>query len=419
VYFLREDKMLEFRKDDLYIENVKLSNIAKEYGTSTYVYSKQQIVNNYESYKNAMGAKEGLICFACKTNSNGNILKILSELGAGADTTSGGEIYRCLKAGFDPLKIVYAGVGKTSEEIEYALKSSILMFNVESFEELVAIDKVAGKLKTKANIAFRINPYVNPDTHSYIVTGKKDTKFGIPYEDAIKAYLTAKKKKNINIVGMHFHIGSQILEVEPFIVAAKKVKKIIDEVEKNGIHISYIDCGGGLGIKYEPGDKVPSPKNLMSKLFPIFDKDKKFIFEPGRSIIGNAGHLLTKVLYRKISGRKSFLIIDAGMNDLIRPTLYSAYHEIVPVKKTGAKKVKTDVAGPICESGDFMGKERMLPLIEQGRYLLVTCAGAYGAAMSSQYNSRPLLSEVLVDGKQTKLIRKRASYKDLTLNEIE
>jgi diaminopimelate decarboxylase len=411
--------MFSFDKDDLCIENVKLSSIAKEYGTSTYVYSKQQIVNNYKSYKNAIGARDGLVCFACKTNSNGNILKILSGLGAGADTTSGGEIYRCLKAGFDPSRIVYAGVGKTSEEIEYALKSNILMFNVESFEELDAIDKIAEKLKTKANIAFRINPYVNPDTHCYIATGKKGTKFGIPYEDAIKAYLAAKKKKSVNIVGIHSHIGSQILEVEPFVAAAKKIKKIIDEVQKNGVHISYVDCGGGLGIKYKPCDKVPSPKNLMSKLFPIFDKDKKFVFEPGRSIIADAGHLLTKVLYRKISGRKSFLITNSGMNDLIRPTLYSAYHEIIPVKKTGAKKVKTDVVGPICESGDFMGKDRMLPVVEQGGYLLVTCAGAYGAAMSSQYNSRPLLSEVLVDGKQTKLIRKRASYKDLILNEIE
>jgi diaminopimelate decarboxylase len=410
--------MLSFKKNDLYIENVKLSNIAKEYGTSTYVYSKQQIVNNYESYKNAMSAKEGLICFACKTNSNGNILKILAGLGAGADTTSGGEIYRCLKAGFNPSKIVYAGVGKTVQEIEYALKSKIFMFNVESFEELDAIDKVAKKLKTKANIAFRINPYVNPDTHSYIVTGKKGTKFGIPYGDALKAYLTAKQKKNINIVGIHSHVGSQILEVEPFIVAAKKIKKIVDEVEKNGMHISYIDCGGGLGIKYEPGEKVPSPKSLMSKLFPTFDKDKKFIFEPGRSIIGDAGHLLAKVLYRKMSGGKSFLITDAGMNDLIRPTLYEAYHEIIPIKKTNTKKVKTEIVGPICESGDFMGKDRMLPIVEQGGYLLVTCAGAYGACMSSEYNSRPLLAEVLVDGKQTKLIRKRASYKDLISNEI-
>ncbi|MDR2351383.1 MAG: diaminopimelate decarboxylase [Endomicrobium sp.] len=410
--------MLEFRKDDLYIENVKLSDIAKEYGTSTYVYSKQQIVSNFENYKKAMVLKDGLICFACKTNSSGAILKILAGLGAGADTTSGGEIYRCLKADFNPSKIVYAGVGKTAEEIEYALRSKIFMFNVESFEELNVIDKIAGKLKIKANIAFRINPYVNPDTHSYIVTGKKGTKFGIPYEDAVKAYLTAKKKKNISVVGIHFHIGSQILEVEPFIVAAKKIKKIVDEVEMNGMWISYIDCGGGLGIKYEKGDKVLSPKRLMSKIFSVFDKDKKFIFEPGRSIIGDAGHLLAKVLYRKMSGGKSFLITDAGMNDLIRPTLYDAYHEIVPVKKTSAKKVKSDVVGPICESGDFMGKDRMLPIVEEGECLLVTCAGAYGAAMSSEYNSRPSIAEVLVDGKQTKLIRKRASYKDLMFNEI-
>ncbi|MDR1434367.1 diaminopimelate decarboxylase [Candidatus Endomicrobiellum devescovinae] len=410
--------MLEFRKGDLYIENVKLSDIAKEYGTSTYVYSKQQIVNNFENYKKAMALRDGLICFACKTNSSGAILKILVSLGAGADTTSGGEIYRCLKAGFNPSKIVYAGVGKTAEEIEYALKSKIFMLNVESFEELDVIDKIAGKLKIKANIAFRINPYVNPDTHSYIVTGKKGTKFGIPYEDAVKAYLTAKKKKNISVVGIHSHIGSQILEVEPFVVAAKRIKKIVDKVERHGMRISYIDCGGGLGIKYEKGEKVPSPKRLMSEIFSVFDKDKKFIVEPGRSIIGDAGHLLAKVLYRKMSGGKSFLITDAGMNDLIRPTLYDAYHEIVPVKKTNAKKVRSDVVGPICESGDFMGKDRMLPIVEQGEYLLVTCAGAYGTAMSSEYNSRPSLAEVLVDGKQTKLIRKRASYKDLMLNEI-
>ncbi|MDR2811874.1 MAG: diaminopimelate decarboxylase [Endomicrobium sp.] len=410
--------MLKFRNDDLYIENVKLSDIAKEYGTSTYVYSKQQIISNFENYKKAMVLRDGLICFACKTNSSGAILKILAGLGAGADTTSGGEIYRCLKAGFNPSNIVYAGVGKTAEEIEYALKSKIFMFNVESFEELDIIDKIAGKMKRKANIAFRINPYVNPDTHSYIATGKKGTKFGIPYEDAVKAYLTAKKKKNISVVGIHYHIGSQILEVEPFVVAAKKIKKIVDEVEMNGMWISYIDCGGGLGIKYEKGEKVPSPKCLISEIFSVFDKDKKFIFEPGRSIIGNAGHLLAKVLYRKMSGGKSFLITDVGMNDLIRPTLYDAYHEIVPVKKTRVKKVRSDVVGPICESGDFMGKDRMLPIVDQGEYLLVTCAGAYGAAMSSEYNSRPPLAEVLVDGKQTKLIRKRASYKDLVFNEI-
>ncbi|GHT52866.1 diaminopimelate decarboxylase [Endomicrobiia bacterium] len=410
--------MLRFKKNDLCIEQVKLSDIAKQYGTSAYIYSKNQIIKNFEAYKKALGSKGGFICFACKTNSNGAILKLLAGIGAGADTTSGGEIYRCLKAGFNPSKIVYAGVGKTSEEIEYALKSKIFMFNIESFEELDAIDNIAGKMKVKAKISFRINPYVNPDTHSYIVTGRKGTKFGIPYEDAVKAYLTAKKKKNVAIVGIHSHIGSQILNIAPFKLAAQKIKKIVDAVEKNGIKLEYINCGGGLGIEHEEGQKVPDSSQLMLELFPVFDKDKKFIFEPGRSIIGNAGHMLIKILYRKISGGKSFLITDAGMNDLIRPTLYEAYHEIMPIKKTNAKKVKTDVVGPICESGDFMGKDRMLPMIEQGGHLLVTCTGAYGAAMSSEYNSRPLLPEVLVDGNKVVLIRKRASYKDLLLNEI-
>jgi diaminopimelate decarboxylase len=412
------DNMLHFKKNDLCIEQVKLSDIAKQYGTSAYIYSKNQIIKNFEVYKKALCSKEGLICFACKTNSNGAILKLLAGIGAGADTVSGGEIYRCLKAGFSPSKMVYAGVGKTSEEIEYALKSKILMFNVESFEELDAIDKIARKMKVEAKISFRINPYVDPDTHSHIATGKKGTKFGIPYEDAVKAYLAAKKKKNITIVGIHSHIGSQILNVAHFKLAAQKIKKIVDIIEKNGIKLEYINCGGGLGIEYEKGQKAPDPKQLMSELFPSFGKDKKFIFEPGRSIIGNAGYILAKVLYRKISGGKNFLITDVGMNDLIRPTLYEAYHEIMPVKKTSAKKVKTDVVGPVCETGDFMGKNRMLPAIKQGEYLLITCAGAYGAAMSSEYNSRPLLPEVLVDGSKTVLIRKRAMYEDLLLNEI-
>ena len=410
--------MPKFKKNDLCIEQVKLSDIAKKYGTSIYIYSKNQLVKNFESYKKALVSKDGLICFACKTNSNGTILKLLAKLGAGADTTSGGEIYRCLKAGFNSSKIVYAGVGKTAEEIEYALKSKILMFNVESFEELDTINKIAGKLGVKANISFRINPHVDPDTHSYVVTGKKGTKFGIPYEDAVEAYLIAKQKKNITIVGIHSHIGSQILDIAPFKFAAQKIKKIVDSLEKNGIKLQYINCGGGLGIEYKREQKAPSPKQLISEIFDVFDKDKKFIFEPGRSIIGNAGHLLAKVLYRKVSGEKNFLITDAGMNDLIRPTLYEAYHEIVPVKKTNTKKIKTDVVGPVCESGDFMGKDRMLSGVDQGDYLLVTCTGAYGASMSSQYNSRPLLPEILVDGNKTVLIRKRATYEDLLLNEV-
>jgi diaminopimelate decarboxylase len=409
--------MIRFNKNELFIEQTSLSSIAKKYGTAAYVYSKNQIINNLEAYQKALKPREGLICFACKTNASGQILKILAKQGAGADTTSGGEIFRCLKAGFNPSKIVYAGVGKTAEEIEYALKSKILMFNVESFEELEAINKIAGKLKTKAKIAFRVNPNVDPDTHSYIVTGKKGTKFGIPYEEAFEAYLIASKMKNIQAVSVHTHIGSQILEVAPFKLTAMKIKKLTDKLEKAGIRLEYINCGGGLGIEYTEKDKALSPKQLLSEIFQLFPKDKKFIFEPGRSIVANAGHLIAKVIYRKISGDKNFLITDAGMNDLIRPTLYEAYHEIIPVKKTSAKKMKTDIVGPICESGDFMGKDRMLPYLNQGEFLLIKNAGAYGAAMSSNYNARPFLPEILVDGKKAELIRKRGTYKDLLINE--
>jgi diaminopimelate decarboxylase len=273
-------------------------------------------------------------------------------------------------------------------------------------------------MKLKARIALRINPHVDPDTHSYVVTGKKGTKFGIPYEDAIKVYLLAKQKKNITIIGIHSHIGSQILDIKPFKLAAQKIKKIVIAVEKMGIKLEYINCGGGLGIKYEKSQKTLSSKLLVSELLKVFDKNRRFIFEPGRSIVGDAGHLLLKVIYRKISGSKNFLITDAGMNDLVRPTLYEAYHEIIPIKKTNSRKVKTDIVGPICESGDFMGKNRMLPIVGRDDYLLVTCTGAYGAAMSSEYNSRPLLAEVLVDDNKAILIRKRAKYEDLLLNEI-
>ncbi|MDR0401816.1 MAG: diaminopimelate decarboxylase [Endomicrobium sp.] len=411
--------MLNFKGRDLYIENTKVYDIAKKYGTGVYVYSKNKLMNNFRDYKEALNFSnaDNIVCFACKSNSNKTILKLLADAGSGADTTSGGEIYKCLNASFDPSKIVYAGVGKTPEEIEYALKNKILMFNVESIEELNAIDKIAGKIKTKAKISFRINPHVNPDTHSYIVTGKKGTKFGIAYEDAVNVYLAAKNKKNIVISGIHFHIGSQIFDIKPFEIAAKKIKKIIDDLEDNDIHIEYINCGGGLGVKYNKTQKSLSPKYLISKLLSIFGKNKKIILEPGRSIVANAGYLVAKVIYRKFSDNKNFIITDVGMNDLIRPTLYNAYHEIIPVKKVNSEKIVTDIVGPICESGDFIGKDRILPILEQGEYILINCAGAYCSSMSSWYNSRLPLAEVLVDDNKAYIIKKRAKFKDLLLNE--
>ncbi|MDR3111558.1 MAG: diaminopimelate decarboxylase [Elusimicrobiota bacterium] len=411
--------MLNFVDVDLYIEKIKLSDIAKKYGTAVFVYSKKKIVDNFANYKKALNKKKGLICFACKANSNGKILEILAKLGAGADTTSGGEIFRCLKAGFSASKIVYAGVGKTSEEIEYALKNKILMFNVESLEELDTINNIAAKLKAKAKIAFRINPHVDPDTHQNIATGKKGTKFGIDYNEAVEAYDYAKTKKNIIISGIHFHIGSQILDIRPYEAAAQKIQKIILQLQKNGIKIEYVNIGGGLGIAYEKWQEYLLPHELAETVLPIFDKNKKIIFEPGRSIIADAGHLLSKVIYRKFSGEKNFIIVDAGMNDLVRPALYGSYHEIVPIKKSNINnKIKTDIVGPICESGDFMGKDRTLSLLEQGDFLLIKNTGAYGFAMSSQYNSRPMLPEVLVDKDKATLIRKRGTFKDLLLNEV-
>jgi diaminopimelate decarboxylase len=411
--------VFKFNSDDLYIEKIKIHDIALEYGTPIYIYSKQKIIKNFENYKNAFGLRDDIVCFACKTNSSFRILKLLSSLNSGADTTSGGEIYRCLNAGINPSKIVYAGVGKTSDEIIYALKNKILMFNVESFEELDLIDKISMKMNLKAKIAFRINPDVDPKTHSHIVTGKAGTKFGIPYNEALKAYLIAKKKKNIEIFGIHFHIGSQILDIVPFENAAYKIKKIVDDLSVNGINIKYINCGGGLGIKYKKNQNELDPKILVHKMFSIFGENKKFIFEPGRSIVGNAGVLLTKIIYRKTySNIKNFFIVDSGMNDLIRPSLYNAYHEIIPIKKTNSKKIKVDVVGPICETGDFFAKDVMLPFLENGDYLLITCTGAYGMSMSSQYNSRLFLPEILIDNDNFLLIRKRSKYSDLLINEL-
>jgi diaminopimelate decarboxylase len=412
--------MDRYVKNKLYIENAPLSKIVEKYSTPLFIYSQTQIENNFNAYKNALTKYNHLICFAAKTNSNYSVLKVLAKLGAGVDAVSGGEIFRALKAGIKAQKIVYAGVGKTAAEIEYALKSNILMFNVESLEELEAINKIAGKLKKKAKIAFRVNPNVDVDTHKYITTGKKGTKFGIEIETARKAYAAAAKMKNILPVGVHCHIGSQILDVKPFTLAAKKLRLLVDSLEKDGIKLNYVNFGGGWGISYKNGVTKAPTGNLINAVLAEFKGHylKTFIFEPGRSIIGDAGYLAAKITYRKTSAGKSFLITDAGMNDLIRPTLYEAYHEIIPLNKTSAKTVKTDVVGPICESGDFLAQNRQLPVYKQGEILLVKGAGAYGFAMSSQYNSRPLAAEVMVKGKDVKLIRRRSTYKDLLLNEV-
>ena len=402
------------------MEKVSLLKLAKKYDTPLYVYSKGKIESNFNLYKKSFKSIDSIICYAVKANSNHGILKILANLGAGADVVSGGELYRVLKAGISSQKIVYSGVGKTSSEIEFALKSNILMFNVESFEEVQQINKTAQKLKTKARISFRVNPNVDPHTHKHITTGKFGSKFGIMYEDAFELYMKANKMKNIEIVGIDSHIGSQLLDITPYKLAAEKISKLIDKLEENKINIKYIDIGGGLGIKYTDADKPQNPLNLRKAVMSIYSKykNKTIIVEPGRSIVGDAGILLGQVIYRKTTGSKNFIITNVAMNDLIRPALYDSYHNILPVKKTSKNRQIADIVGPICETGDYIAKDRSFPIIEKEEYIAIESAGAYGRAMASQYNSRPRGAELLVDGSKVTVIRKAETIQDLMSKEI-
>ncbi len=391
--------MLKYVNNELFVEKTSVSKLSKKYGTPLYIYSQKKIISNFNAYENGFKNIDSIICYALKANSNHNILRLLASLGAGADIVSGGELQKALDAGINPQKIVYSGVGKTSAEIEFALKSDILMFNAESFEEAENIDKIAKKLKKKARISFRVNPDVDAHTHKHITTGKFGTKFGVMYEDAFELYTNASKMKNIEIVGIDSHIGSQILDFTPFKLAAEKISKLIDKLEEAGIKTKYIDIGGGLGIKYKKEDKPQTPAELKKAVMSVYSKykDKVIIVEPGRSIVGDAGIITGQVIYRKTTGNKNFIITNIGMNDLIRPALYDAYHNVLPVKKTSKKQVVADIVGPICESDDFIAKDRKFPLLEQGEFIAVECAGAYGRAMASEYNSRKIAEEIIVE----------------------
>lgn len=409
-----------YKNNELFAEDVPMKKLVEKYGTPLYVYSHATLLRHFKAYDDAFEeypAIPHIICFAVKANSNLSILKTLGQYGGGADIVSGGELFKALKAGIPSRKIVYAGIGKTDKEIEFALASKILMFNVESESELKRIDHIAGRMKTKAPIALRVNPDVDPETHPYISTGLKKNKFGIPIEEALEYYKTALELNNISIIGVHKHIGSQITKLSPFVDALKRVLLLIDKLALHGIKIKYFDIGGGLGIPY--GDeKPPLPKDLAEKLLPLLkDKNLTLIIEPGRSIAGNAGVLLTKVLYLKQGFEKEFIVVDAGMNDLIRPSLYNAYHQILPVVKTNRPMTLADVVGPICETGDFLAKDRELHRVSEGEYLAVMSAGAYGFSMSSNYNSRPRPAEVMVKGSRHYLIRERETFKTLIAEE--
>jgi len=400
---------LEYRGEELYLEGLSLRALAEELGTPLYVYSASYIRDRLRAYRQAF--PDALICYAVKANFNPHIIALAKEEGAGADIVSGGELYASLRAGVEPSKIVYAGVGKTVRELEYAISSDILMFNVESHMELDVLNDIAGRLGKKARIAIRVNPDVDPKTHPYISTGKKKSKFGVDIKSAKKEYEYAGKLKNLEVVGIHCHIGSQILDTSPYIEASQKVVELYHDLLKSGFDIKYLDLGGGLGIKYKPEQSNPDPTDLAQAILPnLKDVKAKLILEPGRSIVGNAGILLTQVQFIKDKGHKHFVIVDAGMNDLVRPAMYEAYHHIVPVAIKERPYIKTDVVGPICETGDFLALDRELPAVERGEYLAVLSAGAYGFAMSSHYNLRPRACEVLVEKGSYKVIREREDY---------
>jgi len=404
-----------YKNNQLFVEKLPVKRIAQFVKTPFYLYSSREIIDNFLSYKKSFLNKEHLICYAVKANSNLSILKMLACLGAGADIVSGGELLKALKAGIPSKKIVYSGVGKTEEEIELAIKKRILMFNIESEQEFYSILKKSRDLRIKTNISFRVNPDVDPKTHPYISTGLKDNKFGISIEESLRLYNKAKGKKFINVSGISCHIGSQLLDLLPIRDAALIIRDIVKNLEKDGINLKYIDLGGGLGIKYNEESPPSQLEHVQTILSVMNDLDKTIIIEPGRSIVGNAGALITKILYVKKHHDKTFYIVDAAMNDLIRPSIYKSFHEIVPltIKNNESEFIYGDIVGPICESGDYLAKNRKMPLLKKGDYLAVLSAGAYGFSMSSNYNSRPRSAEILVRKYFIKTIRRHENFSDL------
>ena len=404
----------KYKSSELHAEDVPVRKIVEVAGTPLYIYSHNTLLNHLNAYRNAFDGQPHIICYALKANSNLSILKLFAKNGCGADVVSGGELHLARKAGIPPERIVYAGVGKTEEEIVRALKARILMFNIESSEEMTAINRIASSLKVKAPIALRVNPDIDPHTHPYISTGLKESKFGIPIEEALEHYKLARRLPNLEIRGIHKHIGSQITTLTPFVEALQKVILLAHTLKSHGIEVNYIDMGGGLGIPYNH-ETPPHPRELSGAVLPLLEGTGfNLILEPGRSIVGNAGIFVTRVLYVKKHPHREFFIVDGGMNDLLRPSLYNAYHHVLPLKKTGRKKVLADIVGPICESGDFLAKHREIQNLSQNDLIAVMSAGAYGYTMSSNYNSRPRVAEVLVRGREFFIIRERETYRDLT-----
>ena len=406
-----------YKDNRLFAEDVAIDDLAARLGTPLYVYSARTLRRHYRVLSEAFEGTDSLICFAMKALSNLSILKLFSDLGAGFDIVSVGELMRCLRAGADPGKIVFSGVGKTDEEIEAALKAKILMINVESRPELHRVSAVAQRINLQAPVSLRVNPDLDPGTHPHISTGHRDSKFGIPLSQVNEYYAEARGLKNLELAGLSTHIGSQITETAPFAEAGEKVGKIVAGLREQGIALKYLDLGGGLGIPYQ--EEPPSPAQYSAALLgPLRNIGLKIIIEPGRVLVGNAGILVTKVLYVKETDVKRFIVVDGAMNDLIRPVLYEAYHEIIPVvRREGGVRQTADVVGPVCESGDFFARERDLPAVDSGDLIAVMSAGAYGFVMASNYNSRPRAAEVLVNGAEVHVIRARDTFEDIIRNE--
>ncbi|MDN3514440.1 MAG: diaminopimelate decarboxylase [Candidatus Brocadia sp.] len=422
----------EYRGKTLFCEDVKIEDIISEVGTPAYIYSKNAIISRFRELKTAFQDADALICFSVKSNSNLSICKILAEEGSGFDVVSGGELFRAVKAGGDPSRIVFAGVGKTDKEIKYALENDIFMFNVESLAELKHIDTLAGEAGKIPRVALRINPDIDAKTHAKTTTGKKENKFGIDFTEAEKIIKQSARYTSVDLCGLHVHLGSPIYTVDPYVRALRKVVKLIQKCRNAGLDIKYMNIGGGYCISYT-GEKVIRPKDYASKILPLVKEMQcNLIMEPGRFIVGNSGILITRVIYTKetIHGKK-FVICDAAMNDLVRPALYDAFHRIWPVntsikmpevekfnKSMGKRGMDVvDVVGPVCESSDVFAAQRALPKVGEGELLAIFSAGAYGFSMSSQYNSRPRPCEVLVDGDQYCVIRRRETHEDLVRGE--
>jgi diaminopimelate decarboxylase len=415
----------------LYCEGVAVESLAKKHGTPLYVYSQRTLTEHFRRLDAALVPLDHLICFAMKANSNLSVLRTLANLGGGFDIVSGGELRRVLAAGGDPRRCVFAGVGKTEAEIEFALRQNIYAFNAESEAELARINRVAARLKKIAPVAVRVNPNVEAHTHAKITTGTYENKFGIQFEQIEGVYARAGKLKNLRLRGVQMHIGSQITETAPFELAVRKVLPLVNRLQAKHA-LEFFSLGGGLGIVYQPAlasgaaawwktaaaKNILTPQKYADRLVPLLRRlDLKILVEPGRFITGNAGVLVTRVEYLKRTGKKNFVIVDAAMNDLIRPAFYDSYHEIVPLTRQGQATLKSDVVGPICESGDYFCKDRPLPKVGEGDYLALMSAGAYGFVMASNYNARPLAAEVLVNGRQAAVARERQPIEEIRAGE--